>query len=49
MIFRYLFGSAVVAFAGLVTQPLFAGEPRRRRALHQPRLLVLSGCRSPDG
>src|SRR4051812_28827180 len=28
MIFRYLFGSAGVAFAGLVTPPLFAGEPR---------------------
>ena len=28
MTFRYLLGSAVVALAGLVTQPLFAGEPR---------------------
>ena len=28
MTFRYLLGSAVIAVAGLVTQPLFAGEPR---------------------
>jgi hypothetical protein len=28
MTFRYLLGSAVVALAGLVTQPLLAGEPR---------------------
>ena len=28
MTIRYLLGSAVVALAGLVTQPLFAGEPR---------------------
>ena len=28
MTFRYLLGSAVIAFAGLVSQPLVAGEPR---------------------